>query len=218
MAESDTPDHGPVTEEKVWATADRLRAAGTHPSIQAVRGELGRGSMSTVSKYLKTWHARQAPAPSAVAELPDDLVRALREGMARQVAGARAELEARLAESERINDGLIEEADETGVELARLRTEVERLDEALSQCQGGAERAEQARLEAVAELARERETARAATTDAAKAQLQAETLQQAVASLREERDTAQGAIRAAEDRAVAAERTAAVAAQESTLR
>ncbi|MBF0209114.1 MAG: DNA-binding protein [Oligoflexia bacterium] len=60
-----------VNEEQVFETADKLLAAGTPPTLQAVRNEIGSGSYSTISRHLTRWKASQRnkkeiPQPPAI--------------------------------------------------------------------------------------------------------------------------------------------------------
>jgi len=68
-----------LTEEDVHAACAELAAQGERPRSVALYDKLGRGSMSTITKYLNTWNASeeaQALKPDAlpmVVKLPDEL-------------------------------------------------------------------------------------------------------------------------------------------------
>lgn len=59
-----------LTEAEVHAVCDALDADGIEPSVRKVREEAGRGSHSTITKYLRTWIAQRGrivlPMPDAV--------------------------------------------------------------------------------------------------------------------------------------------------------
>jgi len=67
-----------VPDTEVFAAADRVLARGERPTVERVRGELGRGSPARVGQLLETWwealakrlgnHARLPDVPPAVAE------------------------------------------------------------------------------------------------------------------------------------------------------
>lgn len=68
-----------LTEEEVHAVCVELAAQGERPRSVALYKKLGRGSMSTITKYLNSWNASdeaQAMKPDAlpmVVKLPDEL-------------------------------------------------------------------------------------------------------------------------------------------------
>jgi chromosome segregation ATPase len=68
-----------LTEEEVHAACVELAAQGERPRSVALYKKLGRGSMSTITKYLNSWNASdeaQAMKPDAlpmVVKLPDEL-------------------------------------------------------------------------------------------------------------------------------------------------
>lgn len=50
--------HG-VTREDIFAVADEIFSTGKNPSQASVRAKLGKGSFSTISKYLAEWRENQ---------------------------------------------------------------------------------------------------------------------------------------------------------------
>ncbi len=66
-----------IYKSEVLRARDKLRATGRHPSIDAVREELGTGSKSTIHRYLKEIEEEEGPATGnrvAVSEAIQDLV------------------------------------------------------------------------------------------------------------------------------------------------
>ncbi|MEA3394461.1 MAG: DNA-binding protein, partial [Pseudomonadota bacterium] len=66
-----------IYKSEVLRARDKLRATGLHPSIDAVREELGTGSKSTIHRYLKEIEEEEGPATGnrvAVSEAIQDLV------------------------------------------------------------------------------------------------------------------------------------------------
>lgn len=53
--------HG-VTREDIFAVADEIFSAGKNPTQASVRAKLGKGSFSTISKYLAEWRENQTDA------------------------------------------------------------------------------------------------------------------------------------------------------------
>ncbi len=70
--------HG-ITKEDVFAAASAIFANGKNPTQAAVRSSLGKGSFSTISKYLSEWKEQQTDAESLVTDTDDmpDQVRLL---------------------------------------------------------------------------------------------------------------------------------------------
>jgi hypothetical protein len=48
-----------LTREQVLETADAIYAEGEHPSTVKVFQRIGRGSMTTIQKYLKEWRPQE---------------------------------------------------------------------------------------------------------------------------------------------------------------
>ena len=48
-----------TTEESVWRAADKLHRKYIHPTMEAIRRELGGGSPNTIIKYLGTWREKR---------------------------------------------------------------------------------------------------------------------------------------------------------------
>ena len=67
-----------ITEQEVFEAADALLARGERPTIERVRGELGRGSPNTVNPMLDAWWASLAARLSGAQApgLPPSLVQA----------------------------------------------------------------------------------------------------------------------------------------------
>ena len=69
-----------ITQDAVNEIADRLVQAGEHPSVAAVRVELGSGSYTTITKYLQVWREQQEQV--AAVELPGVVEAAYRKAAA----------------------------------------------------------------------------------------------------------------------------------------
>lgn len=57
--------HG-VTREDIFAVADEIFSAGKNPSQASVRAKLGKGSFSTISKYLAEWRENQTDVEAVI--------------------------------------------------------------------------------------------------------------------------------------------------------
>lgn len=67
--------HG-ITREDVFASATDIFAQGKNPTQAKIRSALGKGSFSTISKYLAEWREQQTDSEAAVGsadEMPDQI-------------------------------------------------------------------------------------------------------------------------------------------------
>lgn len=165
-----------ITQEQVNAAANALRAAGTKPSVRAVRKESGDiGSPATVLRMLNEWKGNQVKVPEVPLALPAPMQRVLADHLAQLVAEGKVELSAELAEQQ-LNTDL-------GMENERLHSQVEELHAELAACQserdsltGRAEQQDADLQVARAEAEQERNAAASVSTDLAKALLRLEAL------------------------------------------
>lgn len=200
-----------ITQEQLNAAADAIRAAGGKPTARALREQLGGGSMATVLRLMQTWQAGQIKPSAEEITLPPALTRALADYIAQAVAGAKASLEADLAEKTVAQTDLISES-ERRAETIELQAQA--LESAVAEAAelNGRLQTLAADLEAVrAEAAQERAGAERARTELAKAELRLEAvprieaeLEKLQTSLQTERDA-----RAAAERSLAAEQARA---------
>tara|TARA_R110000851_G_scaffold328806_2_gene500063 strand:+ start:707 stop:1756 length:1050 start_codon:yes stop_codon:yes gene_type:complete len=63
-----------VTKEDVIVICDQLQAEGVTPTSTRIRKQLGRGSLSTVVRYLKEWQAGSSPEASEALQIPAGLM------------------------------------------------------------------------------------------------------------------------------------------------
>lgn len=62
----------PLNEQTVWDAAEELQAQGVTPTQQSVHEYLGRGSMGTINRHLRTWKAQDRERRRLpVIEIPD---------------------------------------------------------------------------------------------------------------------------------------------------
>jgi flagellin-like hook-associated protein FlgL len=128
-----------VNEQEVFEVADRIASSGQAPTITKVYGELGRGSYTTIRKYLRAWEeARDGDTPTDP-EAPEKLLdsaaafgrevwlMALKQART-EVADERVELEAQkealAQEMEKMAadaDRAIERAEDLTAQLAALQ-------------------------------------------------------------------------------------------------
>ncbi len=67
--------HG-ITREDVFEAASIIFAGGKNPTQASVRSRLGKGSFSTISKYLSEWRQQQTDAEAIISEeeeMPDEV-------------------------------------------------------------------------------------------------------------------------------------------------
>jgi len=95
----------PISKEKVWETADRLRREGLPITVRSVREAIGSGSPNFITEHLRAWRrqyfvaegeAQQDPLLSAVNTLYD----ALAERVGAEVRAREEKLEANMAKYE----------------------------------------------------------------------------------------------------------------------
>lgn len=196
-----------VTKETVFGAADALTAKGASVTQIAVRDELGGGSFSTISVFLKEWRDAQAPATVAVVEsapaaLRERLEALLATAWSEAGAAANARLEAATAAAEASAKTLQRERDDALAFADRVSSTVDAAEAR------AAEAVDQARARDT-ELATVKEQLAAAV---ARATEQAETIK----TLRADHHASQadvarltGELRAAEAREAEAEKRAA---------
>ena len=113
-----------ITYAQVAQSAEALTAAGTNPTIAAIRQAMGgTGSPNTIHKHLSAWKGERPPATSPAAtghELPAKLMIAIHDVISQAAASAKAEAEAAL-----------QQAQSEAVELARAGEYIEAERDAL---------------------------------------------------------------------------------------
>lgn len=83
-----------LTREQIVSAANELRNRGQVPTVRTLREVLGTGSLGTISRLWREVSA-SPPRPSGTdEEIPDDLLRLLREALAHQARKIRSEAEA----------------------------------------------------------------------------------------------------------------------------
>lgn len=199
-----------ISETDVWQAADALLLEGQRPTIERVRGKIGRGSPNTVAPHLETWFRHlggriQDPgAFSAPPTLPDPIQQAAehfwavalslaRETCATQVAAAQTEADARVAAADDLRRQAEHQAERLNERMHALAADLDLRSRAL-EVERLAHAATRTRLET-------------STDQLAQATLRIEQLQAAATT---ERDHARRDIAAADERTQAAERRAAL--------
>ena len=121
-----------LTKDQILQAADQLAAAGTAPTLAAVRAAVGGGSYTTINEALKEWKAKQQavnapirePAPAAVATRLEELGADIW-AVALELANARLTSEREALEATRQQ---LETAQQEAAALAdQLSTELETL-------------------------------------------------------------------------------------------
>lgn len=198
-----------ITQEQVNAAADSLRAAGTKPTVRAVREKLGNiGGNATVIRLLDVWKAGQVRPVDTPITLPAALQRALVDFVAQAVAEGKADVGAELAELQQVKDDLASESERQALVQTALEEDLEAARRDRDAQAGRARQLEEDLGAARADAEQERAAAEAARTDLAKALLRLEAMPRLESDLR--------ALRAELEREhagrVAGEQAAAVAA------
>ena len=132
----------PLKPDEIYEVADALHAEGVQPSIAKVAQRLGRGSFTTIQKYLKEWKPGEgAPAAPAV-DMPGEVREAVRrfgqELWGRISSTTQGEIEAvrRIADADvkRVQaecDALVHLVDERQGRIDELEDTVQRLSTAV---------------------------------------------------------------------------------------
>lgn len=134
-----------ITRSQVFEAADRLAESGTLPTVVTVRGDLGKGSFTTINQHLSEWKAlkwkaegQPAVVPAMVEAKANDLLTTLwlfashkadqnidkiREAALRDVA----ELQGQLQDAVQQTEALIKERQELYAQLAKAHAVTEEL-------------------------------------------------------------------------------------------
>ena len=198
-----------ITYEQVAAAADAMKVAGGKPTSRGIRERLGNtGSMGTVNKLLQAWKAAQERQVSTALSLPPVLQRAILDFMGQELTGAKATLEAELAEQQQEVADLATENERQAADIEDKNDAAVALQANLATLQGRLNQIEIDLATARNDALREREAAEAARIELAKALLRLEAMPRLEADL--------GALRQDLDKErqgrVAAEQQAAVLA------
>ena len=195
-----------VTYEQVAGIADSIQAAGNKPTLRAVREQVGGGSMGTINKLLQEWRATHERRAAVDMTLPPALQRALLDFMGTEIAGARAPLEAEIADHQATTADLATENERQAETIRDLSAQIEGLTADRAGIEGKAAQLAADLATAREEITRERQTAESARVELAKAQLRLEglpRLESEIAALRTERDQErQGRVQAEQESAV----------------
>ena len=122
-----------VTDERVFAIADRLSAEGSKVSNRVLWDHLGGGSMTTIAGALRRWRERQqiqAETPAVRAPLPETVDQALREAAGQLWKAAQEETQREIERlSEAATARVAEAVAERDSALAELQATVEELQD-----------------------------------------------------------------------------------------
>lgn len=158
-----------LTQEEVWAAADKLVAAGIPPSLRLIRESLGTGSFATLGPLLVAWRQRQAIHASPIAEpVPAAVEQRMEQACMEVWRAAMAAADARLdaeryalsearAASEAAASESAEVADQLSAELEQARNRMAEQDRLLADATS---RANELQLRLAAETARAEEVSR----------------------------------------------------------
>lgn len=198
-----------ITFDQVAALADAITTRGDRPTLRGVRAELGTGSMGTIQKHLTAWQGQRRQIVTSTASLPAEIQRVILAEIEREVVAARAELEAELAATKGDRDTL---TDDNEAQTEQLELQANQIDEltATTQQQAGRIAQLEADLASAGQATdRERGLAEQARQALAKSELRLEALPKVEA----EADRLRGTLETVQERAIAAEKLAAVTAE-----
>jgi chromosome segregation ATPase len=195
-----------VTYEQVAGIADSIQASGGKPTLRAVREQVGGGSMGTINKLLQEWRGSHERRAAVDMTLPPALQRALLDFMSTEIAGARAPLEAEIAEHQAAAEILAAENERQTETIRDLSAQIEGLTADRAGIEGKAAHLAADLATAREEITRERQAAESARVELAKAQLRLEglpRLEAEITALRADLDRErQGRVQAEQESAV----------------
>lgn len=181
-----------ITYEQVAAAADAMKAAGSKPTSRSIRERLGNvGSMGTVNKLLQAWKTSQERQIAGALALPAALQRSILDFMGQELAGAKATLEAELAEQQQEAADLATENERQAADIDDKTDTLAALHAELATLQGKLGQVQIDLAGAKDDAGRERQAAETARTELAKALLRLEAmprLEADLAALRAELD------------------------------
>ena len=173
-----------ITYEQVAAAADAMKVAGSKPTSRAIRERLGNtGSMGTVNKLLQAWKAGQERQIAHALALPAPLQRAILEFMDQELAGAKATLEAELADQQQEATDLATENERQAGDIEDKVETITTLQAELANLQGRMAHMDVDLDAARLDGERERKAAEAARTELAKSLLRLEAMPRLEADL-----------------------------------
>lgn len=200
-----------ITYEEVAAAAESITANGEHPSIQAIRNQLGTGSPNTIHKHLKRWRESRPAQLVAAIELPKALTQALHDVIHQAASSARAETQLALAEAQAEADELSSEGELLETERDTLLDQVKEITVEHDRQRLLLEQQDQSITKHLADIKREQEAAELARIETAKSRVELEQLRKMVTDLNEQLKASTAALESAKSEAVEAKQQAAVA-------
>lgn len=179
-----------ITYAQVAQSAEALTAAGTNPTIAAIRQAMGgTGSPNTIHKHLAAWKGERPPATSPAAaghELPTKLIMAIHDVISQAAANARAETEAALQQAQSEAVELARTGEYIEAERDALMDQIETLKTERDQAQAvAAERAKEIERQAL-QIEQERATNKTALAELERARSNNEALSERADSLKKE--------------------------------
>ncbi|VUZ28957.1 Uncharacterised protein [uncultured Comamonas sp.] len=162
----------PLTQALVSATANRLISeSNKQPSNREVLREIGSGSLTTITKFMRNWRSEAAALGAAIRPLPEKLLRELEQLQRHNEKAVRDELAAELENAYDTEQQLIQENEQMLAQVVTLQAQLE-----TARQESTAAHAQVAQLQAGAatfkrELESERETANKLRIELAKASL-----------------------------------------------
>lgn len=192
-----------VDYNDVAIAANKIKAAGSKPTVRSVRDEIGRGSQATVHTHFKQWQKDQSVHdPIVDVELMDPLIaRAINLLIATKVQEATADITSKLLEEQSSCDSIIKEYALQSDDIKAKDAELSALVSQYANLTGRSELLEADVAHKVIELNNERKASDLVRTELAIAKKQLESLprleselDQAHAALQDARAEAEAAV------------------------
>lgn len=168
-----------VTQERVSAAAESIKANGGRPSSRGVREVLGSGSMGTILKLLQVWQSGQESRSIAIDDSVDAAIsKAINNRVALAILEATAAANAALADLQAEAATVIAENERQAGDLEAMAAERAALTEKLAIITGRATQIEAEATRLAADLTQERNAAEQARIQLAKSELRLEASQE----------------------------------------
>lgn len=107
-----------VIEVDVWESCDRLSKANPYFSCKVVRNDLGRGSMTTIHRYVKSWREAHSVPPEITGTPSDQFLTAFKTELKRNSTAREDQLRTQLAATTEDNEYLYRMLAETETKLS----------------------------------------------------------------------------------------------------
>lgn len=116
-----------ISYEQVASAAESIKAEGGKPTLAAIYDRLGKGSMSTITKFMQRWKAGQPQQQTSEIVLPEQMKSAIVNEMERYASQRVSIVRDELEEAQRIIDSLTEESEALQIKCDNQNEQIDHL-------------------------------------------------------------------------------------------